>query len=429
MPTLSFIDTAFADPVRVSRPDRHTLVEVRAVGGLEAGRVWSFGVGTHSLGPDPDSAVALRGGRGPLHGARLTVTADGTAWLAFPGPAADPARPEADGPRLRQVRPAAAESIACAGRELRWPEGAELSICGSVLTLMRPSVKPPKAESDLARIEHTMLMERAVRCAEAPDPAALAVDAVGRGSTLWRAEPADPGRLRVRLGSSEGASHAQASVSDPESADADLAGHWILPGLPHGVDLAAAGVLGVCGQAGPARALVRWLVLQAAARCAPDHLGIRVFADPTSADGWNWTGRLPHLAGQRGEQPPAAYVATDPRRVGRGIGELAAEIEARGTDRGPEILAVFDRASLLRQVDGVAGILSRGPEVGVYPICLDGERELVPECRAVIRCSVEELKLIVRHDTEQLGGIVPDQVSPSWCERVAVALAARGSAG
>ena len=431
MATLSFIDAAFSDPVRVSRPDRHTLVEVRAVGGMEAGRVWSLGMGTHTLGPALDSAVLLRGGHGPLHGARLTVTADGTAWLAFPGPSADTAAQAADdGPRLRQLRPEGVESIPCGGRELRWPEGAELSLCGSVLSLARPSApKPPKAESDLARIEQTMLLERAVRRAEAPDPAALAVDATGRGTTVWRVKPADVGRLRLRLGSSEGASRAEAAVSDPGSADAGLAGRWTLPGLPHGVDLASAGVLGVSGETGAARALARWLVVQAAARCSPKQLSIRVFADPSSADSWNWTGRLPHLAAQRGTKPPPSFVATDPQQVGRGIGELVAEIESRTTSRQPEILAVFDRASILRQVDGVAGILSRGPEVGVYPICLDADADLVPECRAVVRCSAEELTLLVRRNGDRQGGIVPDLVAMAWCERVAVAVAARGSAG
>ena len=430
MATLSSIDQAFSDPVRVSRPDRQTLVEVRAVGGVDAGRVWSLGMGTHTLGPTLDSAVVLRGGRGQRHGARLTVTADGTAWLAFAGRPAEEgaAQAEANGPRLRQLRPEAVESIPCTGRELRWPEGAELSLCGSVLNLVRPSApKPPKAETDLARIEQTMLVERAVRCAEAPDPAALAVDATGRGTTVWQAKPTDQARLRLRLGSSEGPSRSDPAVGDPKSADAAFAGHWILPGLPHGVDLATAGLLGVCGEPGAARALARWLVVQAATRCSPENLSIRVFADPTSAGSWNWTGRLPHLAAQRGEQRPASYVATDPQVVGRGIGELIAEIESRGLTRQPEILAVFDRASMLRQVDGVIGVLSKGPEVGVYPICVDGDEEPVPECRAVVRCSPEELTLF-RSSAARQGGIVPDLVAPAWCERVAVALAARGSA-
>jgi DNA segregation ATPase FtsK/SpoIIIE, S-DNA-T family len=168
--------------------------------------------------------------------------------------------------------------------------------------------------------------------------------------------------------------------------------------------------------------------VQVAARCAPEHLSIRVFADPTSSGSWNWTGRLPHLAAQRGEQPPASYVASDPQVVGRGIGELVAEIESRGLSKRPEIIAVFDRASVLRQVDGVVGILSKGPEVGVYPICVGGEDEMVPESRSVVRCSPEELTLI-RSSAGEQGGITPDLVSPAWCERVAAALAARGSAG
>jgi hypothetical protein len=76
-----------------------------------------------------------------------------------------------------------------------------------------------------------------------------------------------------------------------------------------------------------------------------------------------------------------------------------AEIESRGVSKWSEIIAAFDRAGVLRQVDGVSGILNKGPEVGIYPIRFGGEEEMVP-----------------------------DLVSPVRCERVALALAARGSA-
>ena len=433
MTTLADLDAVFTDQVRVSRPDRHTLVELRAVGGVDAGRVWSLGMGTHTLGPAPDSAVVLRGGKGQQHGAWLTVTADGSAWLSFPGVAADVVPGQApDGPVLRSIRPKDTDSVHSGGREFRWPEGAELAICGSVLSLVRPAApKPPKAESDLARIEQTMLVERAVRCAEVPDPAAVAVDALGSGALLWLRKRRDEGRLWLRVGSAEGLSRAKATVSDPAAEHAaQLAGRWILPGLPCGIDLAEGGVLGVCGEPAHARALTRWLITQAAARCPAEGLQIRVLADPSAASSWDWAGRLPHLAAQRGSEAPTSYVATEPGHVGRSIAELAAEVEHRVAAAHPEILVVLDRASVLRQIEGVVSILSKGPELGIYAICVDTADEIVPECRAVVRCSADELAMTARRYAEpERGGITPDLVSPQWCERVAVAVAAHGSAG
>ena len=409
-----------SDPIWVRRRNRHSLVELRAVGGVGAGRIWSLGMGTHTLGPAPDSAVVLGGAPGP--DVRLTVTAGGEAWLA-------------GSPTLHTIRPtnstgtawAALDDPSGAG-EFRWPEGAELSLQGTRLSLVRTQPAATKAEpvTDLAKAERDLLLERVVRCAEVPDPAALAADAVGRKSALWRRRPGQKGRLWLRVGSAEGLSHAKHALAD-QSAE-----HWTLPGLPCGVDLAETGVLGVRGAPDVARALARWLLVQAATHCAPAELGIRVIADPSAGRSWDWVGRLPHLDASAASE---AYAAADPLRVGRSIGELAAEIAARvasgrtDKDRGKDILAVFDRASMLREVDGVAEILDKGPELGVYAICLDAADAIVPECRAEVRCSARDLALTARrHREQERGGITPDLVTVEWCERVADAVAAHGSA-
>jgi hypothetical protein len=439
-PSPAHFSPSHPDPVLVSRSDRHTLVELRAVGGVDAGRVWALGMGTHSLGSAPEGTVVLRGSADPLHTARLTVTADSSVWLAFPSPSADGGpEPTPEGPILRQLRPLGTEFLRCAGQQFRWPEGAELSIGGSVLSLVRPGpFRSPQPETAMARVEQTLLLERAARCAEVADPAAVALDALGSGASLWRLRPGDVGRLRLRVGSAEGISRAEASANDlPADVAERLAGHWILPGLSCGVDLAECGVLGVCGDLGVARALARWLVVQAATRCAPAGLSIRVFADPYTGGDWDWVGRLPHLAAQRGREglgAAAAYVASEPRRVGRAITELAAEVEARSAGEHassrPDILTVFDRASLLRRVEGVADILSKGPACGVYAICLDAEEQLVPECRTVVHSSVTSLALTSPGQSAgQPSGITPDLVAREWCARMADALSAHDSAG
>ncbi|MBR7826607.1 hypothetical protein KDK95_09850 [Actinospica sp. MGRD01-02] len=423
-------DTLPSDPIRVRRRDPHSLVEVRAVGGVDAGRIWSLGMGTHTLGPAPDSAVHLRGAHAGRPGVRLTVTAGGEAWLAIPDPRPENSAlpPEPGVPTLRTLRPmepagtpwAFPQDAASAAQELRWPEGAQLSIYGTRLSVAR--IRPVRSAdrapaSDLERVERDALFERAVRCAEVPDPAALAADVTGRRATVGWRKPGMDGFLRLRLGSADGGSRTE---------------RWILPGLPCAVDLADAGILGVASvNLEAARALARWLVVQAATHCAPDDLGIRILADPSAGRSWEWAAKLPH--GSRQGEAPAA---TDPRSVGRNIAELAAELAARAElppseDRPSRaLLAVIDRASMLREVDGVAQILGRGPEFGIYAICVDTIAAIVPECRVVGRTTADELALSVRRQPERdRGGITPDLVGTEWCTRVAGTLASAGSTG
>jgi len=428
-------DSVRSDAIRVRKPDRQTLVELRAVGGVDAGRVWALGIGTHTLGPALDSAVVLRGG-GRQRGAQLTITADGDAWVSLPSVLTGKGAPQpvADGTELRTIRPQDSRGTAWQlddAREFRWPEGAEFSIRGTVLRLVRhSSPATPKPDSEVARIEQSMLLEHALRCGEMPDAATLAMDVLGRGALIWRRKPDAKGRLLLRAGSSEGLSHAKATVSDPNAQDAGrLAGHWVLPGLPCGIDLAEFGVLGLAGAPEDSRGLARWLIIQAATHCDPRNVGIRVFADPSAGSSWDWAGWLPHLAAQRGSAAAGPYAVGDPLHMGGAIAELKAEIEARASSQCPEILVVFDRAGMFREVEGVIDILAKGPERGVYSICLDATvDDLVPECRAVAHCTAEDLTLTARRfPGQERNGITPDLVSAEWCERVAVALCAHGS--
>lgn len=412
------------DAIRVRRPNRHSLVEVRAVGGVDAGRIWSLGMGTHTLGPAPDSAVVLPGAPGP--GIRLTITARGEAWLSIP---ATP--PEFAAPTLHTIRPRNAAGSAwapfddpSAAREFRWPEGAELALGGARLGLLPvyPAANKPEQATDLARIERDLLLERVVRCAEVPDPASLASDVVGRKAAVWRRRPGRQGHLWLRVGSADGLSQAKVALEGrPDD-------RWILPGLPCGVNLTEIGVLGVRGAPDVARALGRWLVIQAATHCGPAELGIRMIADPSAGRSWDWLGQLPHLDER---DPGSPYAAADPRRVGRSIAELVAELESRrGARADRDILAVFDRASMLREVPGVTEIFDQGPEHGIYVLCVDSADAVVPECRAEARCSAGSLALTARRHTEtDRGGILPDQVGVEWCERVAGAVAAHGPTG
>jgi S-DNA-T family DNA segregation ATPase FtsK/SpoIIIE len=507
------------DPVLPRPAGPLALLEVRAVGGVDAGRVWSLGMGEHTLGPAPDSAVRL-GGRGvPWDGIRLTVTADGRAHLTFPSRSAGPSATDQDAVAdviwLRTIRalkapaPPSAASRA-PGQRIRWPEGAELQVGHSVLRLVRPGPPPPQdapapaaapvsstgrtstrmrvlalparpappaarplprrlaaaprvllgrpSSADdfraaltvyrelraaaVARVGREMVREWTARSAEAPDPAALALAALGHGSVVWQRRPGAPGRLRLRIGAVEGLSGtAVLGPGDPTGASDELAGPWVLPGLPVAVDPAEAGVLGVYGPPAMARALARWLVLQAAVLCGPDHLAVRILAEPSADGSWDWAGRLPHCGTWPTLAPAGPFAACDPRRVGNTVRELLTELDARaGGQRRyrasamsrPEVIAVFDRASRLRRVEGVARILAEGPAVGIYGICVDDAAAggQVPECRALLRCDRDALAVSARGvGGDEVHGVLPDLVGPQWCDRVAAAVAEHGYLG
>jgi S-DNA-T family DNA segregation ATPase FtsK/SpoIIIE len=366
-----------ADAILVRRPDRHTLVELRAVGGVDAGRVWALDLGTHTLGADPDNTVVLRGvaRQRPV---RLTVTADGEVSLSLP---CAPSQ-LVGGFQLRTIRPKdshAAEDLT----ELHWPDGAELTVHGTTLRLLRHATAASQES-------------------EVPDPAVLATDVIGPGSLIRWTDSAASSRLSLRLGSSEGLSRD---------------GEWIVPGQPCGVDLKRYGVLGISGAPAVSRGLARWLVIQAATFRGPRQLGIRVLADPVAGPAWDWAALLPHLP---------AYGGADPGSVGKLIDELTARLDAPAGSA--ETLVVVDRVGILRGVEGVTDLLAKGPEHGVYVICVDDAEEPAPEFRAVARCSTTELALTARnHPEQERGGITPDLVSAEWCARAARALRAHDS--
>ena len=60
--------------------------------------------------------------------------------------------------------------------------------------------------------------------------------------------------------------------------------------------------------------------------------------------------------------------------------------------RQRDVIIVLDGAHELRSQPGVSSILDDGPAVGVYAICLDEARRLMPgECRALLTCDLVAL--------------------------------------
>ncbi len=240
-----------------------------------------------------------------------------------------------------------------------------------------------KKADAVAEIAQAVTDEEQVRRINDPDETVLRLYALGALPGLWTKKRGAPDALTVRVG-----------VRD-EAAAVELRGErWDdldprLRAVPVTVDLRATGVLGVAGDAGRREGLARWLVLQLATRRSPEDLALVVLSSG-DGDGLRWTRWLPHLdAGDDSDVPCRVATTTETRK--ERIKELLRLIEQRDKARqkasGPvhfdsDVIVVLDGASELRQLDGMRDVLSRGPDVGVYGLCLD-ETD-ISECRGTI---------------------------------------------
>jgi len=279
-----------------------------------------------------------------------------------------------------------------------------------------------------------------------PDPAEVLLTATGPRRRLWERRLGDPDVLHLRLGVADlparielaGAEHA-----GPEAGEVSVPAARLVPVALPLADLGVIGLTGASAESRPAsRALARWLVGQAAALHSPRDLAIVVLcADQQAEEEWNWVRWLPHAAPREGEEC-MALVGTDPESVAHRITELAIRVTERrrsaqatstffGQERPADavpynILIVLDGARALRRVPGMPMLLQRGPEYGLHAICIDDEERLLPEeCTAVAAWDPhrpESLRLNGQ-GLDMLGPVLADQVSTSWADRVARALA------
>lgn len=501
------------------RVDGQGLVELRVVGGPDAGTVHRLGPSAAIVGSGPDawvriadSALAeaalevsvgingdtrvrpLKGTSAALEGASLgepavdwefgNVVAVGESLLELCPPAFPDAalRPSEDGgglafnrpPRIAPPSPATMFRLPTVpkpsdARPFPWAmallplvgavslallRGSTLYLFMALLTPLvlvgsyssdrrhgRRSHRRARAEFEAQKVSieyqarRAMAQETAVRRAAAPDPAAVLLVAAHPTHRLWERRPADADHGVLRVGT--GSLPSEVEVHDPNSQEHRRSQHRDLAEVPVTVDLRAHGVVGVAGRGSTPRALARWLVAQAAVLHGPDDLAVCVLTDRSARRDWEWVRWLPHARARRG-QDAVALIGHDAESVARRITEVLALITARrnalrdpsGLDpaagrpwAGPLLLLVVDGSRRLRAIPGLAQILREGPLVGVHPVCLDGDRRLLPEeCRAVVDEDHHGRIRVERAGLPPVHGVRPDCVSPEWCERVARAL-------
>ncbi|HXA57888.1 MAG TPA: FtsK/SpoIIIE domain-containing protein [Streptosporangiaceae bacterium] len=282
-----------------------------------------------------------------------------------------------------------------------------------------------------AEVERLRQRDERDRRALHPDPAEILLTATGPRKRLWERRPADSDTLQLRVGLADLPARIELSSGKPPLART----------VPVALPLAELGVIGLTGSRTASRALARWLVAQAACLHSPRDLAIVVLsADPDGGEHWNWVRWLPHCAPREGEDC-AVLVGTDPESVAHRVTELAIRISDRRRDSQASasffgsaahapvpynILVVLDGARTLRRVPGMPQVLSRGPEFGLYAICVDDDDRTLPEeCTAVAAWSFDAPSsvLLKGHGLEAVGPVLADQVSVAWCDRVARALA------
>jgi S-DNA-T family DNA segregation ATPase FtsK/SpoIIIE len=269
--------------------------------------------------------------------------------------------------------------------------------------------------------------ERARRLA-APGPAEIAAMTSGARPDLWARDAAAPYGLVLRVGVADQEPSVRLHGSPGD--DLELPA---LNGVPVTIDLRETGVLGVLGDGEPARALLRWLIVQLAVLRSPDDLRL-VLLTPDTADGLDgdlaWTRWLPHLDGGATAGTPCLIGNTDASRAAR-IGELRQLISARTVQRGGpgpalgagfdgDVVVVLDGALGLRDQPGVRDILKFGPEAGVYLLCAD--RQGITELRGRCELTTDGLRLLPGPDCEPVTA-APDGVDRARAEQVARALA------
>ena len=180
--------------------------------------------------------------------------------------------------------------------------------------------------------------------------------------------------------------------------------------MPVTVDLKAAGVLGVAGADGSARALGS-LVGGPAGRLAhaPDARALPPGVAGEAAADWDWVRWLPHARsrsararrryGSATTRPPASNASRSSWPCSK-----PARRRAENASWTPAVVVVLDGVRALRAQPGVPRLLRDGPARGIYAIGLDHDpSRLAEEGRAEVAFEPDGLTATVRVDGQRPG--------------------------
>ncbi|NUP51273.1 MAG: cell division protein FtsK, partial [Catenulispora sp.] len=290
-------------------------------------------------------------------------------------------------------------------------------------------------EAKKARIEQdardALTAERRVRRHLCPDAATILDIATGPRMRLWERRRENDDHLLLRVGTADQPS--EVVLDDPEQDDHRRQVAWTVPDAPVTIPLRERGVIGVAGPADVPRGIARWLLAQTATMSSPRDVQFCLLTDRETQQDWEWMRWLPHVRPVPGIDA-SALIGVDATTVGQRIADLAsilasrtkaaADAQGRIQFEEPDIIVVLDGSRRLRALPGMIQILTQGPAVGVYSICLDTEERFLPgECQAVAAAGPDGLK-VQQVGQEVLRRVRLEAVSPVWCQRLVRGLSA-----
>ncbi|MCE3552386.1 FHA domain-containing protein [Pseudonocardia sp. RS11V-5] len=255
-----------------------------------------------------------------------------------------------------------------------------------------------------------------------PDPTTVVRMATELRRELWSRRSGDDDWLRLRVGTAD----RRAAVVVQGERPADWA-DAMLRAAPVGIDLEAAGVLGLAGA--QSHEHLGWVLTQIATGHSADELAVAVLAPDTAEDELGWVRWLPHARTASGGVLAAwddESVALLVRELGEQLDRIEAErcgpLGAPGRAVAGQVVVVLVGAGRLVRSPQVADLLVRGPALGFRFVCTDRDERLLPDsCRAVV--SDRGGQTVVRIDRGDELVVRPDRLAPGTEERVARILA------
>jgi S-DNA-T family DNA segregation ATPase FtsK/SpoIIIE len=301
-----------------------------------------------------------------------------------------------------------------------------------------------KKEYDLARgafddaLASACLAEEHRTRQDQPDPSWVVSVACAPSARLWERRRTNDDFLRLRLGLHDRPAGVRLRF-DPRYqtvAQAELPEVPAVHGVPANVDLREAGVLGVAGDREFLLASARAALVQAAALQSPKDLGIIIVTGHDEGPDWEWVTWLPHTRPRSAAFDCRRLVATNSTQVESRFAELRAMVcertsqqrnmlrQGRSPDR--EFLVVVDGARRMRGLPGLSELLTDGPAVGVYALCLDDDEKSLPdECAATLVAtgSAGARARLRRTGLPPIEDLLVDGLEPAHAARFAHALA------
>ena len=245
-------------------------------------------------------------------------------------------------------------------------------------------------------------LEIGERRARSPEPSVVIERIVGPRSELYERSPGDEDFLSLRVGLADQPSLIEINYKEggSDSLRAEVAVHLegfgTAQAVPALVPLKELGGVGVAGPADPARALGRWLILQAVALHSPADLVLAGIVGHERLREWEWLKWLPHTRSVTSPITGSTLASTEASAETL-LEELRHVIRDRIATPGvvdaapqlPAILVVFDEYEPLDR-HRLTELLAEGPQVGVHFVWVGSARDQIPHfCGAVAELSTD----------------------------------------